>query len=273
MTKTCRSSVFCDRIDTQSTNRFTDLLFVIDKNEHIESFDTYIHQHTMKTTTQLNKWLRTALAAATLVASFNASAAIVDFDFSMPGSSNRSLGLNPTFNAVNDFQTGLTVSATASATQSGVLEVHRNRINGLGVTGGRNDPFANRINSHSTTDNNNMESLHLHFGETVDLLSVTFRAVGAGSSFMLIADPANPLSAPVFGSPTNGVALDLSSFGIAGSSFSFAAAGFGQSLRVHSLQVATRALVTANSATAPAPATSILMLLGVIAVIARRRVA
>ncbi|MEM7405532.1 MAG: hypothetical protein AAF458_09590 [Pseudomonadota bacterium] len=217
--------------------------------------------------------LKTSTIAMALTFSAVSEAAIFDFDFSAPGTRNESLGLSPQFMPVNDFEeSGLNVIATASATQSGQLEVHRNRNNGLGVTGGRNDPHRNRINSHSSTDGDDMESLTLTFSVPVHLMSITFKAVGRGSSFALMADPSAPLSSPIVGAPTNGRAIDMSAFGIVGTEFSVSAAGFGQSLRVHSLQVAMAELASASTtATASAPATSALLLAGMLWGAARRR--
>ena len=204
-----------------------------------------------------------ALLLGALAFTAPAHAALVDFAFSAPGSPNASLGLNPVFAPSNDFGTGLNIVASAFAPLSGQLEVHRNRKNGLGVTGRRADPFANRINSHGMADD--MESLRLSFSLPVQLISITFKAVGANTQFVLLANPSNPLSTPVFGTPTNGEVLDMSSFGLTGTDFDVSAGGDGQSLRVHSLRAATQDLALRTSATtaqAPAPATWALFMLG-----------
>ena len=90
-----------------------------------------------------------------------AHAALVDFDFFAPSRANTSLGLNPVFTPIDDFGTETSLVASAFAPIGGQLEVHKNRKNGLGVTGGRNDPFGNRTNSHSNA--NDMESVRLSF--------------------------------------------------------------------------------------------------------------
>lgn len=163
---------------------------------------------------------------------------------------------------------------TTSAPVSILLPAHSHRSvvslkftetvkNGLGVTGGRADPFANRINSHGMADD--MESLRLSFSLPVQLISITFKAVGANTQFVLLANPSNPLSTPVFGTPANGEVLDMSSFGLTGADFDVSAGGDGQSLRVHSLRAATQDLalrVSATTAQAPAPATWALFMLG-----------
>ena len=225
----------------------------------------------------LKSLLRTASLVSGLLLVAPAHAALIDFDFSAPGTANASLGLNPVFSPVDDFGTGINVAASAFAPVSGQLEVHRNRNNGLGVTGARNDPFANRINSHNASGlgtGDDMETLRLTFSVPVQLLSITFRAVGARSGFVLLANPDQPLSSPIVGTPTNGEAVDMSSFGLTGTSFDVSAGGLGQSLRVHSLRAAATALAfrsTSNTVEAPEPATWALALLGFAAVSWRRR--
>ena len=141
----------------------------------------------------------------------------------------------------------------ATAANAGTYSVHRNRMNGLGVAGGRNDPYRNRLNAR--VNGVELEALRFSFAEDVQLLSVYFRAVGSNTYYVVSpADLFGELS--VSERVLNNTSVDFSNEELTGREFNVAVAGVGQSLRVAGFRVAY--------ANIPAPATLQLGLIGLV---------